>query len=286
MTVELDPDLLTHAEAARAFLIGDEPRNGVILGRLAQRRTSPSLASGEAALRIVDARGRTVLVGLLLSLPGGLVLSVGDAAAATELAGALSDSAIAFDTVSGPTAPVEALVSALPRPDQGAWTAAAHMHLMQLCAVRAPAPSPGRRRRAVLEDIPILTEWMRAFIIEALPHKPPPTDEPRALAARGVESSRVEVWEVAGAPVATATWTRPTDNGISINSVYTPTEHRGRGYASSLVAGMCTDVLAAGRRFVTLFADVTNPTSNKIYGAIGFRTIDHVTHWQIEPREA
>jgi hypothetical protein len=286
MTVELDSDLAAHAASAHDFLMRDEPRNGVVLGRLIQRTATPALASGEAAARVVDRRGETVLSGLLLRPPGGITLSVGDVESAGELGGALAASGAAFDTASGPTDLVAALVAALPRPGAGAWVAAAEMSLMQLTQVCQPWPCPGQRRRANAADLPLLTSWIRDFIIEALPHKPSPTDEPRALATRGIESGRVELWEVSGAPVATATWTRPTENGISINSVFTPQDKRGRGYASSLVAGMCTEALATGRRFVTLFADVTNPTSNKVYRGIGFRPIQHVTHWQLEQREA
>ena len=65
---------------------------------------------------------------------------------------------------------------------------------------------------------------------------------------------------------------RPTENGITINYVFTPMEHRKKGYASMLVADLCKEMLSK-YRFVTLFADSYNASTNKIYRAIGFKEI-------------
>ena len=54
--------------------------------------------------------------------------------------------------------------------------------------------------------------------------------------------------------------------------VYTPRERRGRGYASAGVAGVSRIVLAQGAR-ACLFTDQANPTSNKIYAALGYRPV-------------
>ena len=64
-----------------------------------------------------------------------------------------------------------------------------------------------------------------------------------------------------------------TPNGIRIGPVYTPPSDRGQGYASALVAAVSQAQLDAGRRFCFLYADLANPTSNKIYQAIGYRPI-------------
>ena len=64
-----------------------------------------------------------------------------------------------------------------------------------------------------------------------------------------------------------------TPNGIRIGPVYTPPDRRGHGYASALTAGASQDQLDRGRRFVFLFTDLANPTSNKIYQAIGYEPV-------------
>ena len=60
---------------------------------------------------------------------------------------------------------------------------------------------------------------------------------------------------------------------MRIGPVYTPPADRGRGYASNLVAATSQDVLDRGRRFCFLFTNVANPTSNKIYQALGYAVV-------------
>jgi predicted GNAT family acetyltransferase len=55
--------------------------------------------------------------------------------------------------------------------------------------------------------------------------------------------------------------------------VYTPESERRHGYAGSAVAAVSRRMLAAGARRTTLFTDVSNPTSNKIYAAVGYRPV-------------
>jgi hypothetical protein len=67
--------------------------------------------------------------------------------------------------------------------------------------------------------------------------------------------------------------TGPTPNGIRIGPVYTPPEHRGKGYASNLVATQSQWLLDSGRRFCFLYTDLANPISNSIYQRIGYRQV-------------
>jgi hypothetical protein len=55
--------------------------------------------------------------------------------------------------------------------------------------------------------------------------------------------------------------------------VYTPPELRGRGYASALTAHVSAEQLAAGRSFCFLYTDLANPTSNRIYVALGYERV-------------
>lgn len=75
----------------------------------------------------------------------------------------------------------------------------------------------------------------------------------------------------------------PTPNGIRIGPVYTPPEHRGRGYASAVTAAASQTELGMGRRFIFLFTDLSNPTSNKIYQQIGFEPVIDVDQLQFVP---
>ena len=56
-----------------------------------------------------------------------------------------------------------------------------------------------------------------------------------------------------------------------VGPVYTPPEHRRRGYATALVAAWTSELLRRGARRCMLFTDHANPTSNSIYQAVGYR---------------
>ena len=58
-----------------------------------------------------------------------------------------------------------------------------------------------------------------------------------------------------------------------IAPVYTPPEHRGRGYASNAVAALRRRALERGVRSCMLYTDLANPTSNAIYQKIGYRPV-------------
>ena len=69
------------------------------------------------------------------------------------------------------------------------------------------------------------------------------------------------------------TGANPPAYGVArIGPVFTPKEHRGRGYASAAVAEVSRQLQAEGSR-VTLFTDQANPTSNRIYVALGFEPV-------------
>ncbi len=68
--------------------------------------------------------------------------------------------------------------------------------------------------------------------------------------------------------------TSPVAGVVRIMSVYTPPEHRRRGYASACVAAVSTWARAQGVDTCVLYTDLANPTSNKIYQAIGYRPVE------------
>ena len=55
--------------------------------------------------------------------------------------------------------------------------------------------------------------------------------------------------------------------------MYTPPEHRRRGYGSAVTAAASQRNLDAGRRFCFLYTDLANPTSNKIYMDLGYEPV-------------
>jgi hypothetical protein len=83
-------------------------------------------------------------------------------------------------------------------------------------------------------------------------------------------------------PVSLAGWGGRTPNGIRIGPVYTPPEHRRRGFGSAVTAEVSARQLAAGRRFCFLYTDRANPTSNKIYMDLGYEPVCDSVYYAFE----
>ena len=88
-----------------------------------------------------------------------------------------------------------------------------------------------------------------------------------------IANKRIGLWLVDDQPVSMAMSNRPQLTSIGISAVYTPNEHRGKGYASALVASLSQELLDQGYQRINLFTDLANPTSNKIYKAIGYKEV-------------
>ncbi|GAA2221260.1 hypothetical protein GCM10010413_11260 [Promicromonospora sukumoe] len=143
--------------------------------------------------------------------------------------------------------------------------------------VRPDPPPSGRARQATLADLRVVSAWFDVFHTEADAQSgrtPEEGVEPLRIAGaqRWIEEGGVWLWEDGG-EVVQLTGARPPSFGVvRIGPVYTPPQHRGRGYARALVADVAQRVLDAGHR-VCLYTDQDNPVSNRVYAAIGFEPV-------------
>ncbi len=142
--------------------------------------------------------------------------------------------------------------------------------LYQLTDVTHPVGVPGRARWADIADAELLAGWVDAFSAEAIPGSP--ASDAIALVARHLAARTLLVWDDGGL-VSMAASTRATPHGGSVSLVYTPPGKRGHGYASACVATLSQRILESGRRFCTLFTNLDNPTSNRIYQRMGYRPL-------------
>jgi len=136
--------------------------------------------------------------------------------------------------------------------------------------VTPPSDVPGKMRWAQETDVATLAQWFLGFFHEAVPEDPPtdPEESARRFLARG----RLAVWETDDI-VSMAGSSRGSKNGATVSAVYTPPGHRGCGYASACVAALSQSMLDEGSSFCTLYTDLSNPTSNKIYQNVGYRPV-------------
>ena len=79
--------------------------------------------------------------------------------------------------------------------------------------------------------------------------------------------------------VSMAGYNGPTPHGIRVSAVYTPPEHRGRGYARACTAAL-SQILLDSYQFCFLFTDRANATSNYIYQQIGYKPVCDVDEYR------
>ncbi|WP_411503137.1 GNAT family N-acetyltransferase [Brevibacillus centrosporus] len=70
---------------------------------------------------------------------------------------------------------------------------------------------------------------------------------------------------------AKASWN--SGHHFMVSRLKKPLSRRKNGYASTCVAILSQQLLDAGYQFCSLYTDLANPTSNRIYQAIGYLPI-------------
>lgn len=200
-----------------------------------------------------------------------LVLSEVDDPAALEL---LVDDLAADDVpgLTGPPDSVDRLAALWTARRGGSTRRLLEERIYRLSRVSPPKPATGGPREATLSDRDLIVEWFVAFHDEALPAEGGDAAR-RRVVDWTPEERHYWFWEDGGVPVCMLGAANPTPTGIRIGPVYTPPEHRGRGYASNLTAFVSQQLLDEGRRFCFLYTDLANVTSNRIYQAIGYRPV-------------
>lgn len=207
---------------------------------------------------------------------------------ARELAQALHERGEVVGGVNGALPAAEVFAAETARLTGSTVQVAEHTRLWVLEELHEPAPAPGRLRRSDEGDVDRVVAWYDVFGRDAAeqagrssPHPAPEEDRDSML--RRIAEGTVWVWEDgAGATVHVTGASRPMFGVSRIGPVYTPKEHRGRGYASAAVAGVSRELLAEGAR-VCLFTDQANPVSNAIYQRLGFRPLVDQANLLIRP---
>jgi len=158
-----------------------------------------------------------------------------------------------------------------------------HLGVYEATAVTPATPAGGALRRMAPGDLDFIPQWLKGFAADALgPDEQETVDQARTRAQRWLAGGGTFIWDD-GQPRAMANSTGASPHGICINGVYTPPEFRRRGYASACVAALTQRLLDEGRRFVCLFTDLSNPTSNSIYQQIGYRKVCEFADWKFSP---
>jgi GNAT superfamily N-acetyltransferase len=264
-------------EQAEPLLAADEARNNLAFGVAATIIARPDLYP-EVRLWLVESAGTTVAAALRTP-PFNLILPRPlDDAGLEALAAGIDDE---LPGVTGGLPEAELFAEAWSARAFGRPRVSVAQGIYALDHVVPVTGVPGGMRAAGPDDRALVRAWFRAFIAEALPTRGRPTHaEAEAHLERSLDirlgedkQSGICLWDHEGDVVSLAAFGGETPNGMRIGPVYTPPEQRGRGYASALTAALSAQLLASGRRFCFLYTDLGNPTSNRIYRAIGYEHV-------------
>jgi len=272
-------------EAAGPFLGEREAEHNLMFGICANLTADPGFPTAPPYLAAVR-RGNHVAAAAVMTPPWNLVLScTADPAAIGALVAHLGASGSTIPGVTGPIDEVRALAELWCGLRGLVSRLAVAERIYRLERVVPPTGVPGRVRLATAEDRDLLVEWVDAFLVEALERRS--LEEAAILVDRSFRAGTRTwyLWEDGGRPVSVAASAGPTPNGIRIGPVYTPRELRRHGYASAVTAAASQAELDHGRRFVFLFTDLSNPTSNKIYQQIGYEPVIDVDQIAFVPAD-
>ena len=141
--------------------------------------------------------------------------------------------------------------------------------------VHPSSPPPGLFRQGEKKDLELLVNWQaRLWEDVGIPER-----ASKHRTEQLVKEGSLFLWED-GEPRSMAGKEAETPTGARIGYVYTPPTFRRCGYASSCVAELSQLFLNQGRTYCCLFADLANPTSNRIYERLGYESVCDVAYFK------
>ncbi|WBB76368.1 GNAT family N-acetyltransferase [Micromonospora sp. WMMD1128] len=276
-------------DAAGNHLAADPVLNTVVASvahRMAARRADGiALPEDDWWLVVRDASGAVVGAGMrtapfLLPMP---------AEAAVALARTWHERGEMVSAVNGALPAARYCAAEVARLGGGRVEVAQHTRLHELDTLVPPTPAPGALAVAGADDVDLVTAWFDAFMADADEQ----AGRPRGASAhatpergellRWIRSGRIWFWtDGAGRPVHLTAANAPAFGVARVGPVYTPPEHRGRGWAGNAVAEVSRGLRAEGVR-VCLFTDQANPASNRLYARLGFRPVVDMANLVVVP---
>jgi GNAT superfamily N-acetyltransferase len=181
--------------------------------------------------------------------------------------------------VNGTLPAVHLCASELARLGGGRVEVAQHTRLHELGVLARPASVPGQLVSGTEDDLELAIEWFAAFTGDAEEQAGRPRGgtvhevPDRAEMRHRIRAGGLWFWVDGTGQRVHMTAVNPPSFGVArVGPVYTPPSQRGRGWASNAVAEVSRRIQDQGAR-VCLFTDQANPTSNKIYTALGYRPV-------------
>lgn len=264
MRIERHADPKAYAGLVLPLLLRDEARFNLELAIVGRLAGGGSYGAEPPVLLTVDGAPA------LMTPPFNLNVAAVAPAAAPALADHLHAEGIRMPGVLGSPETTVAFAERHAALTGRAWRISREQGVYELRELIPPRPARGALRVAAEDDKDLVVTWSTAFQVEV--------GLPPAAVARvrdRVDEGLIWIWDD-GVPVCLVGCGGFTPHGARIGPVYTPPDRRGRGYAGAATAAVTAELLGRGLTSTFLYTDRANPTSNKIYQAIGYRHVADV----------
>jgi predicted GNAT family acetyltransferase len=153
-----------------------------------------------------------------------------------------------------------------------------HLGVYEANAIKLPQLK-GKIIVGTENEMDIIFEFVKGFCEDCFPDKEHTNENIQKLCDRHIKNKSLYLLKNEyGEIVSMAAYTRGSQNGGTVSLVYTPKKLRGLGYGS-LVTALVSNKILSEKKFVSLFTDLTNPTSNSIYQKIGYKKIGENIHF-------
>lgn len=265
MRCETTSDPNAFWELAGEFLLSDPVRHNMITTNVWSRRGGARAEEEPLFVAILD--GDEVVGAAMRTKPFPLTTTPMSEQAVATLVEEVWPVAGDSSGVAGPLETVRPLAERWAEKAGKELVVTSRQRLHKLDEV-APVPQPsGTWRRATQDDREVLIAWNLAFHDDV--GMRPPLDPAHGIDAK-IEAGHAFFWEDDGERVSHVGSHLAVAGVSRVGPVYTPAERRGRGYATALTAVVSQLLLDSGSTACSLYTDLANPTSNKIYAAIGY----------------
>jgi predicted GNAT family acetyltransferase len=267
--VRLTDDPVKVLSAAGTFLAGRPVEHNLVLSLLTARVDAPEpgrygwVAGGE---------GFAGIGGVIFNSPLGFpaVVTPMTPAAAAGLGEAVAKAWPGLAGISGEAATVAALAGAFATATRRPARPVEGQRLYRLRALRTPAGVPGEARAAGPADRGTVAAFLSGFYADVGEgHRS--TDGDTEHAARMIAGGRLWLWDHDG--VRSLAQASPPHAGVArVGPVYTPPEHRARGFGAAATAAASRSIIDQQATAI-LYTQLDNPTSNALYQRLGYECV-------------
>lgn len=201
---------------------------------------------------------------------------------------AISDANIALPGVAGDAATAACFAGQWAERQKSAVFPFLGLRLYEVDEVQESSNVRGHFRPAVVDDRELLIDWISRFSVDIGEKENTSDDEElqkRKIASsyivdRHLADGHLWLWEDTES-VSMVARTTAVAGVVQVKLVYTPQEHRNRGYATACVGEISKQIREGGARCI-LYTDLCNPISNTIYRRIGYRAVADAIQYRFE----